>query len=88
MKHFDCPVIGRRPAQEFICNGGSVGILLMEDGDAAREALFFGDATARVKREWWYHKPSKLWFVFERDTATDVVHSIELATKVSRDERV
>ena len=31
MKHFECPVIGRRPAQEFICSGGSVGILLMED---------------------------------------------------------
>lgn len=81
MKHFDCPVIGRRPAQEFHCSGGSVGILLMEDPDAAREALFFGDATARIKREWWYHKPSRLWFIFERDTATDIVHGVELATR-------
>ena len=50
MKHFDCPIIGRRPAQEFICSGGMIAIVQMTDQDAAREALFFGDATARVKR--------------------------------------
>ena len=88
MKHFDCPVIGRRPAQEFLCSGGSVSILLMDDNDAAREALFFGDATARVKREWWFHKPSRLWFIFERDTASDIVHSVELATRVDSDASV
>jgi len=88
MKHFDCPIIGRRPAQEFICSGGMISIVQMTDQDAAREALFFGDATARVKREWWYHKPSRLWFLFQRDTATDVVHSIELATRVSTDDGV
>ena len=52
-------------------------------GDAARRALYFGDATARVKREWWYHRPSRLWFRFERDTATDVVLAIELATPLA-----
>lgn len=54
----------------------------MEDAAAAREALYFGDATARVKREWWYHKPSRLWFLLERHTGTDTVVSVELATQV------
>ena len=80
MKHFDCPVIGRRPATEFLCAGGGVQVLAMEDEAAAREALYFGDATARVKREWWYHRPSRLWFILERDTASDEVQSVTLAS--------
>ena len=80
MKQFDCPHLGRRPAAEFVCAGGMIGVMQIEDGDAARRALYFGDATARVKREWWYHRPSRLWFLFERDTATDTVLSIALAT--------
>jgi len=79
MKQFDCPHIGRRPASEFVCAGGMIGVMQMQDPAAARRALYFGDATARVKREWWLHRPSRLWFRFERDTATDQVLSIELA---------
>lgn len=79
MKQFDCPHIGRRPASEFVFAGGMIGVMCMPDADAARRALYFGDATARVKREWWLHRPSRLWFLFERDTATDQVVSIELA---------
>jgi len=48
--------------------------------EAARRALYFGDATARVKHEWWFHRPSRLWFRFERDTASDTLLSIELLT--------
>ena len=80
MKHFDCPVIGRRPAIEFLCAGGGIAVLDMDDEAAAREALYFGDATARVKREWWYHRPSRLWFILERDTATDTVQRVTLAS--------
>ena len=79
MKQFDCPHIGRRPASEFVCAGGMIGVMQIEDPDSARRALYFGDATARVKREWWLHRPSRLWFRFERDTATDQVLAIELA---------
>ena len=79
MKHFDCPVIGRRPVSEFLCAGGSIGVMFMDDEEAAREALYFGDATARVKREWWYHRPSRLWFVIDRDTASDAVQAVTLA---------
>lgn len=79
MKQFECPLIGTRPATEFICAGGMVAVMQMSDADAARRALYFGDATARIKREWWLHRPSRLWFRFERDTATDQVLSITLA---------
>lgn len=87
MKQFDCPHIGRRPASEFICAGGMIGVMQMQDPAAARRALYFGDATARVKREWWLHRPSRLWFRFERDTATDQVLSIELANPEDADAR-
>ncbi|MGH8596089.1 MAG: sarcosine oxidase subunit delta [Gammaproteobacteria bacterium] len=79
MKQFRCPILGTRPAQEFLCAGGAIEGLLEPDTAAARRGVYFGDATARVKREWWYHRPSHLWFVFERDTASDEVHSITLA---------
>jgi len=87
MKQFDCPHIGRRPASEFVCAGGMIGVMQMQDPAAARRALYFGDATARVKGEWWLHRPSRLWFRFERDTATDQVLSIELANPEGADAR-
>ncbi|MGD9601065.1 MAG: sarcosine oxidase subunit delta [Gammaproteobacteria bacterium] len=81
MKHFDCPLIGRRPVSEFLCAGGAIHGLLQEDAAAARHGVYFGDATARVKREWWFHRPSHLWFVIARDTATDEVTQVALASR-------
>ncbi|MSR13165.1 MAG: sarcosine oxidase subunit delta [Gammaproteobacteria bacterium] len=82
MKQFRCPILGLRPAQEFICAGSAIEGLLQADSAAARSGVYFGDATARVKREWWYHRPSQLWFLIERDTASDEVMAIELAQPV------
>ena len=82
MKQFSCPLIGRRPTSEFICAGSAIGGLLQEDFAMARAGIYFGDTTARVKREWWYHRPSHLWFVIARDTATDEVEQIDLATLI------
>jgi sarcosine oxidase subunit delta len=82
MKYFDCPVIGERPASEFVCAGSSIEGLVNEDGDAVRHGLYFGDATARVKREWWWHRPSQIWFLITRDTRTDVVSEIRTASKL------
>jgi sarcosine oxidase, subunit delta len=79
LKLFRCPGLGLRPAQEFICAGAAIGGLLQADSAVAREGVYFGDATARVKREWWFHRPSHLWFLVERDTASDEVLTIELA---------
>ncbi len=54
---------------------------VQEDAATARRGIYFGDATARVKREWWFHRPSHLWFVIARDTASDHVIGIELASR-------
>ena len=80
MKYFDCPVIGERPASEFICAGSAIEGLANEDAAAVRHGLYFGDATARIKREWWWHRPSQLWFLVTRDTRTDGVSEISLPT--------
>ncbi len=81
MKLFDCPRLGLRPASEFLCAGAAVNGLLQEDPAHARRSVYFGDATARVKQEWWFHRPSQLWFLIARDTATDHVVDIQLASR-------
>ena len=80
MKYFNCPVIGERPSGEFVCAGSAIEGLVNEDAASVRHGLYFGDATARVKREWWWHRPSHLWFLITRDTRTDSVSRIELAS--------
>lgn len=85
MKQFQCPILGLRPAQEFICAGSAITGLLQSDPIAARAGIYFGDATARVKQEWWVHRPSNLWFVIERNTATDEILTIELADPEASD---
>ena len=35
--------------------------------------VFNRNGTGGVKREWWCHTASGVWFVAERDTLTDVV---------------
>ena len=82
MKQFHCPRLGRRPASEFLCAGAAVNLLLEEDAARARHKVYFGDTTARVKTEWWFHRASHLWFLIARDTATDDVLDIQLATRV------
>jgi len=37
------------------------------------EYVFFRDGVAGIKKEWWYHVPSGVWFIAERDTAADIV---------------
>lgn len=79
MKLFDCPLLGRRPASEFTCAGTAINGLRETDTTQVRHGVYFGDATARVKVEWWFHRPSALWFHITRDTATDTVLGIALA---------
>lgn len=80
MKILDCPVLGPRPASEFICAGGALGGMQFDDLERARRAVYFGDATARVKREWWFHRASQWWFLVTRDTASDAILEITLAS--------
>lgn len=79
MKHFDCPVIGNRPISEFTGGGTAINGLLNADPASARANLNFGDGTVKIKHEWWYHRPSQLWFIVARDTGSDSVLSVQLA---------
>ena len=75
MKLLQCPINGLRPITEFVSGGE---LRAMPDPDFATdeawaEYVFFRDGAASVKKEWWYHVPSGVWFIAERDTAADVV---------------
>ena len=82
MRWFDCPVLGRRPATEF-----SYGGLLEPEPEVisdrkAGEWVFDRRSLPTVRNEWWFHPGSQLWFIVERDTATDVISSVRLAREV------
>jgi sarcosine oxidase, subunit delta len=75
MKIMICPVNGPRAISEFAYAGE-----LREqpdpgtatDGEWA-DYVFNKSGIAAIKREWWCHTPSGVWFVAERDTATDTI---------------
>jgi sarcosine oxidase subunit delta len=75
MKLLTCPINGPRPISEF-ASGGELRI--MPDPKAVTdevwaEYVFFRRGSAGIKKEWWYHVPSGVWFIAERDTAADLV---------------
>ncbi|MDB5805629.1 MAG: sarcosine oxidase subunit delta [Betaproteobacteria bacterium] len=70
-----CPINGPRPVSEFFYHGE---LRPMPDPQAATDDawadyVFNRNGAPGVKREWWYHLPSGVWFIAERDTATDQV---------------
>ena len=73
MKLIDCPHIGARSASEFVYGGEVRRPPLGEEVSDQQWAayVFNRDSAPGVKREWWCHAPSGMWFVFERDTLTD-----------------
>lgn len=73
MKLIECPILGPRPESEFVF-GGDVRIPpKQDDADDKQWAayVFNRDGAPGVKREWWYHGSSGIWFVFERNTLTN-----------------
>jgi sarcosine oxidase subunit delta len=75
MKLLPCPINGPRPVSEFAYGGE---LRPMPDPDACSDEqwadyVFNRNGAPGVKKEWWYHVPSGVWFVAERDTAADVV---------------
>lgn len=81
MKYLDCPILGRRPATEF----SVAGLLDPEpaelDGVSPGEWVFNRNSIPMRRSEWWYHTPSQLWFVVTRDTASDEIFEVVLASK-------
>ncbi len=82
MKLITCSRIGARPQSEFTC-GGEVRLSPRPDelSDVEWGAyVFHRDNAPGVKREWWYHNPTGLWFVLERDTVSDeIIAEVDLA---------
>jgi sarcosine oxidase, subunit delta len=75
MKLLSCPVNGLRPVSEFFYWGE---VRDMPEPDRASDAqwsdyVFNRNGAAAVKKEWWCHTPSGVWFIAERNTATDRV---------------
>ena len=71
MKLIPCPDLGPRPRNEFDY-GGEVRPLPLTVGiDEWPEYVFNRQGNPGILREWWYHRPTGSWFVFERDTQLD-----------------
>ena len=75
MKILTCPVNGPRPVSEFACAGE---LREMPDPAAASDEewaayVFNRNGVGGIKREWWCHTPSGVWFIAVRDTVNDVV---------------
>lgn len=84
MKLLRCPVNGLRPLQEFTF-GGEVRIMPNPDESSDEQwadYVFHRQGEPGVKKEWWYHNTSGIWFIAERDTATDEVIRTYLHTEV------
>jgi sarcosine oxidase subunit delta len=75
MKLMTCPINGRRAISEFAYGGE---LREMPDpaavGDQAwADYVFNRSGVPGVKKEWWCHTPSGVWFIAERDTRTDAI---------------
>jgi sarcosine oxidase subunit delta len=75
MKLMTCPVNGVRVISEFVCGGELRGMpdpAAVSDADWA-DYVFNRNSSPAVKQEWWCHTPSGVWFIAERDTASDTI---------------
>ena len=75
MKLMTCPINGRRAISEFACGGE---LREMPDpGKASDQAwadyVFNRSGVPAVKKEWWCHTASGVWFIAERDTTSDTI---------------
>ena len=79
MKVIDCPILGERPVTEFTV----AGVLDPEPADLAGVSpgnwVFNRTSLPMQRQEWWYHGASQLWFLVERDTASDQISKVNLA---------
>jgi len=75
MKLLQCPINGLRPIDEFAFGGEHRDMPdLQSSSDAAwADYVFHRNGAPGVKKEWWYHVPSGIWFIAERNTLTDHV---------------
>jgi sarcosine oxidase subunit delta len=75
MKVMTCPINGARAISEFAYGGE---LKTMPDPATASDAawadyVFNRSGAPGVKREWWCHLSSGVWFIAERDTVSDTI---------------
>lgn len=75
MKLMPCPVNGLRALEEFAYGGE---LRTMPDPDRCSDEewadyVFNRSGAPGIKREWWLHIASGVWFIAERDTERDIV---------------
>ncbi len=75
MKILECPINGPRPIQEFQFGGE---VREMPDPASVSDEqwaayVFNRRGEPGLKKEWWYHQPSGIWLIAERDTVKDEV---------------
>jgi len=79
VKYLDLPALGRRPATEFVV----AGILDPEPAELTDmtpgEWVFNRTSVPLCRTEWWYHTPTQLWFLVDRDTAADRILKVQFA---------
>ncbi|MEJ2141401.1 MAG: sarcosine oxidase subunit delta [Gammaproteobacteria bacterium] len=71
MKLIPCPDLGPRPRNEFDYGGEVRRPPLDADDKCWAEYVYNRSGQPGVLREWWYHRPTGNWYVFERDTQRD-----------------
>ncbi len=83
MKFVDCPALGRRALSEFTY-GGIVEVepdfATVSESEWA-EHVFYRHSQPQQQKEWWYHRATGMWFFFERNTLTDVISKVTVASK-------
>lgn len=83
MKFVNCPLIGKRALSEFTYGGvvkSEPDLESVTDREWA-QFVFYRHSDPQIQLEWWYHRPTGMWFVFERDTLTDRIESVRMAQK-------
>lgn len=75
MKLLTCPINGPRPIFEFAYWGEVRSMPPPEEVSDAQwgDYVFNRNGSPGIKKEWWCHTPSGVWFIVERDTTNDKV---------------
>ncbi len=77
-----CPNCGERNVAEFRF-GGEYNPRPENPEDPASDAawvdyLYIKENKLGVQQEWWYHRPSGIWFIAERNTKTQEIEKTYL----------
>jgi len=81
MKFVDCPALGRRALSEFSYGGiveSEPDFETVSESEWAQH-VFYRHSQPQQNKEWWYHRATGMWFLFERNTLTDEISNVSVA---------